>query len=345
MEGENVKSKRMVCLLLWLQEKKGQWVSVGMVLEALSLEPGSRRSVERDLQVLEGMGLCESRGKGPAKHYRHPLIPAKISFSDLKADDFFSFLLMTRLQHSQMQGAACGLDHIAGLLAQGASAGKALHGKDLYDEFYRRFGEYVSFMGEMANVGPRDSLVPVLFQGLVRRRVLHIAYQGMKDEEPRERLIEPWHMVAFRNELYFLCPRSEDPTRLFRCKLSRIVKARLMSESFEVDWKVLRPEIDFLEHSIGMWSERDSRLYNIRLAFGWGMRLYLEERRIHPSQKCIERVDGETGEKWVEVRLKTCISEDLLDWVRRWGRGVEVLSPPQLRKEMREYGEWLSQTY
>ena len=317
MESENIKSQRMVRILLFLQEKKGQWVNTGHLLESLGLGEESRRGVERDVVNLDEMGVIESRKDGRDKFYRIPWAAAKVSFADLRQNDFFSFLMLTRWQNVQMQGASVGMDKIAELIAQGARATRGIHSVDLYDEFYRNFAEYVTFMGENAGAGPKAELVPVLFQALVQHRTLEISYQGMQDEEPRERTIEPWHMLAFRNELYFLCPRSEDRTKLFRCKLSRIVKARLGRATFAVDWAVLRPEIRLLENSIGMWSEPGAKVRTIRLAFGWGMRLFLQERNIHPTQKIRECVDTETGEKWIEMTLKTCLSEDLRDWVRR----------------------------
>jgi predicted DNA-binding transcriptional regulator YafY len=57
--------------------------------------------------------------------------------------------------------------------------------------------------------------------------------------------------------------------------------------------------------------------------------------------KIIEHKD----EKWIEVRLKSPINKDLLEWLRFWGYNVRVIAPFELKQEMANYGGWLYGKY
>lgn len=338
------KSSRVLRIMEALKAKRGRWHSVANVMSLMEADHTELRKYQRYLKMLAEQGDLEMQVEGHEKAYRIPALAAKVSFAELKENDFFSFLLLSRIQKSQLKGAGQ-LDKWDQLAAKGSSDSVALHGKDVYQNFYGRFSELVTFAGEEAAQSPDEMLVPILLQGLTGHRVLEIAYQSMGSEKPVQKSIEPWHLLVYRNELYFLCPRSSDRSVLVRYKLSRILTAKLSSVTFQIDFALLHGEIDFLKQSVGLFSERSAKVHRIQLHFAWGMRLFLQERKIHRSQRIKVCHAENPDERFVEMTLETCISEDLLDWIRRWGDQVEVVAPKALRRQMRIYGKWLTDTY
>lgn len=67
---------------------------------------------------------------------------------------------------------------------------------------------------------------------------------------------------------------------------------------------------------------------------------YIEERTWHPTQTLSREEDGS-----VTLTFECAESYEVPAWVASWREHVEVLEPESLRKEFREYAQWLAGKY
>lgn len=304
---------------------------------------GSLQETQRDLRDLREANFLDASGSGRNLQYK---LSAKnrVSFQGrLDKQDLFAFLIWSKVQRDYFRGEALGTQAMEKALSHCAETEIALHGKNLYEDLRTRIGGLVEIIGEQNIRGPREHLAPLLLRALLEGRQVIVLYEGIQDQAPKERILEPWYLLLYKSELYFMCPDDRPRSRRIKYfKLARIYSARLGNSTFTRDHKRLGHELDRLREQGSLWQSHEEKCSQIRLSFPWGFQQILEERKPHPSLKVIEH----TGkDPWVEARLRMPYGEDLLEWIRRWGRMVQVLGPKSLREEMMEYGQWLIQEY
>ena len=332
-----------------LESKQGQLLTCKQVLETLAAKglEVPLQKVQRDMRDLLSANRVESNGlAGRSLAYKVPRKNRVNFYGQVKPGDLFSFLLWSKVQ-SELFHDQTGIEPFLRILEQQLPTETAIHGKDLFRDYQAKIGGLVFFAGQQTVVGPRENVAPVLLEALLKSNKVDVLYESQQDTEPRWRTLEPWCLVVYRQELYFLCPTSKAKDQLVRYKLARVHSAKLRkAETFVRDASLLRKEQEHLQNAGGMWDERDSKPQKIRLAFSWAMRHYMSEVHFCRSQKVILHQDTEKpDESWCEITMQVPIGTDLLDWVRRWGDGCEVLGPKALKDRMCEYGEWLVEMY
>lgn len=161
-------------------------------------------------------------------------------------------------------------------------------------------------------------------ESLQEERVLRIEYcaPGHKDTVLRE--IEPYHMVSYHGDWYVigLCYH-HDEIRTYA--VSRMGKAKLLSE-----YSYIPDDFDLQEimgaHFGIIYGEKE---YKVRLKFNRNHASYIREREWHPSQKVTEHRDGS-----LTLSLTVNHLYEIKKWILSWGKGVEILSPKELRKDI-----------
>jgi predicted DNA-binding transcriptional regulator YafY len=332
-----------------LEGKSGQLLTCKQVQEILAAKglEVTLQKVQRDMRDLLGANRVESNGlSGRSLAYRVPRKNKVNFYGQVKPDKLFSFLLWSKVLGELLRDQT-GVEPFLRILEQQSPTESAKYGKDLFRDYQAKIGGLVFFAGQQTVVGPRENVAPVLLEALLKSRKVEVLYESQQDLKPRLRTLEPWCLLVYRQELYFLCPGSKSKDQLVRYKLGRVHSAKLLkNEQFVRNESLLRKEQEHLQNTGGMWDERDSKAQKIRLAFSWPMRHYMSEVHFCRSQRVILHEDiANPEESWCEVTMQVPIGTDLLDWVRRWGDGCEVLGPQVLKDAMREYGEWLVEVY
>jgi predicted DNA-binding transcriptional regulator YafY len=133
-------------------------------------------------------------------------------------------------------------------------------------------------------------------------------------------LIEPYaagqstHAIGWR----------EPPGALRTFKIERIQRVELLDEFYTI------PEgfdpLELLEDAWGVWFT-EAEPVEVRLRFSPQAALRLRETRWHASEQLEELPDGSLI--W---QARVAEPQEMLPWIRGWGPGVEVLSPPALRE-------------
>ena len=181
----------------------------------------------------------------------------------------------------------------------------------------------------------------VLLTALADRRKLMILYANPGRPEPSEKIICPVKLILYRGELYFSCLPLAGKKRDFYIRLSRIMKADLIGESFIPDQKDLERIEKRLNSSFGLLDDEDAKPEKIIIRFPRGdyYKKILSERRFHGTQEIKEDKKGNTI-----LTMEAPVGFELLNWVIGWPEG-EVVGPEGLKKEMREVGRRLVKQY
>jgi predicted DNA-binding transcriptional regulator YafY len=242
-----------------------------------------------------------------------------------------------------MFGPSISIESLDKAISVSSKKALGLYGKDFYQNLSAKMGGLLEYVGEQSARSGKPELLPLFIKGLLEERKLEVEYNGIIDETPKKRILEPWALIVYKSALYLLCRDPDLPKFMLKSfKLARFQRVKVLPETFEKNSAALKKELDRMKYNGTIWStkkEQEKTPVFIKLRFDWNCRLTLQEHLFLDNMKIIEHKE----EKWIEVRLKTPINKDLLEWIRFWGYNVRVISPPELKQEMAEYGRWLSE--
>ena len=339
---DSLKWQRILTIYRFFASKKGKPKAVKDVeyaLKAVDIEAGIR-DIQRDLADMKNIGVLESIGAGKNLRYKIPAMQAIDFYGELNESDIFSFLLLSKILF-WMFGESINIESLEKAISGSSRKALGLYGKDLYEDLSVKMGGLLEYVGEQSARNGKPEFLPVIIKGLLEQRKLEAEYGGVADESLKKRILEPWALLVYKSSLYLLCCEQNSPKFILKkFKLSRFSRVKILGETFEKKYAILKNELDRMKYNGTIWDakneqERDSVL--VKLKFGWDCRLSLQERLFLDNMQIIEH----KSEKYLEVRLKCPINNDLLGWIRSWGYGVEVIAPPKLKQEMVDYGKWL----
>jgi predicted DNA-binding transcriptional regulator YafY len=165
----------------------------------------------------------------------------------------------------------------------------------------------------------RERLDTVI-EAIERSVVIDLKYRKLDAAEAHLYTVEPHHLHLQGTSVYVVgWVRERKAVRIFL--LDRIDAAVLRDEPFK-----RRPEIQpglFAQGSFGLW---DAAIEHVRLRFTGSAATIVSEQEFHPSQTLERQTDGS-----VIVDLRAPLSPSLKQWVRGFGKRVEVLSPAALK--------------
>jgi predicted DNA-binding transcriptional regulator YafY len=159
-----------------------------------------------------------------------------------------------------------------------------------------------------------------LQRAIVERRVVHLTYHSHSQNEVTERDIEP-HNLAYSNGVWYVngyCRLRQGP-RGFR--LDRVDDLRLKTEHFKA--RVLLPA--------------SGPAIDVRVRFDHAIVRWVRERQHYAYQREEPAPDG-----WIMTYRVERLSE-LTPWLLGWGAQAEVLAPPELRAEIRQIAQQLTE--
>lgn len=215
---------------------------------------------------------------------------------------------------------------------------------ELLEKNHLKYGDLSNFISSAALSMPRPlvSIFRTLVKGLIEKRAVRITYTGNKDQQPRTRVIHPYHLLEFEGRWHCVshCTEAKE-IRTFM--LWRTHTAELLDESFVRPAEFDDPKQWEEKAKIyGVWSG-DGKPMNVKVKmFGYAARIIQEAERRHPGMTITE---SKTGDGTVEVAFQTHSFADVTSWILKWGPYCKVLGPPALVKEVRELFERMGQLY
>ena len=158
---------------------------------------------------------------------------------------------------------------------------------------------------------------------------LELSYLGETDEQPRQRVVEPYG-VLFGFRCYLACrePNASD-TRIRHFRLDRILEVRRLTDSFIRD-----PEFDLAQHAGRAFESFHSETEFGTVIWRFNSRAapVAREYVFHPNQFMQDDDDG-----------GLIVSFEAAGWLEmawhlyKWGDTVEVIAPDQLRLLVKDH--------
>jgi predicted DNA-binding transcriptional regulator YafY len=171
-------------------------------------------------------------------------------------------------------------------------------------------------------------------EAIGRRRCLALVYRSMREGRDTRRTVAPYRLLYFDGTFYLVgrCGLRED-IRVFA--LDRVRAITVTDEAYEPPEASAMEE--FFSASFGIFHGPRTR---VRVRFAPGVAGYIREKVWHASQRVAAQADGS-----VVFEAEVAGTEEIRQWILRWGAGAEVLAPEDLREEMRREAEEMMTVY
>jgi predicted DNA-binding transcriptional regulator YafY len=165
-----------------------------------------------------------------------------------------------------------------------------------------------------------------LFSAISQKQTLEISYQGFKQLEPMTFPFHPWYLKQYNNR-WFVLGHNETFGSLSTLALDRI--QQLQPGTFPFRENETYDFEEYFEDVIGVSLPEDQPVETVLLKIDNELWPYIESKPLHGSQ----RVKSRTSEG-VVVELKVFVNCELRATLFSYLKGVEVLEPDSLRKDL-----------
>jgi len=157
---------------------------------------------------------------------------------------------------------------------------------------------------------------------------INFTYQKFWEEKSTERSVHPLALKEFKNRWYLLSKDLKD-SAVKTFALDRLTNLDISRIKF-------RPSPDFdieeqFRYCFGIISPTDDKPQEIILSFTPFHGKYIKTLPLHPTQQIL--IDNENE---FQIRLKLCITHDLVMELLSFGAEMKVLQPETLVDEIRE---------
>jgi predicted DNA-binding transcriptional regulator YafY len=154
---------------------------------------------------------------------------------------------------------------------------------------------------------------------------LKMTYRSLYSDQKTKRKVDPYY-IFFEEDFWYLrgyCHLREEP-RTFA--LDRVISLKVLEEHF-----IPRNSAPEEELSGSFGPVVDGEPVEVVLRFDEECKPYLQRKKWHQSQRERELKDGR-----LELRFSVNGLEGIARWIYRWLPYVEVVSPKELRKRVKE---------
>ena len=170
---------------------------------------------------------------------------------------------------------------------------------------------------------------------LLERRLLSFTYRAPSSGQTTRRIAEPHHLQHYMGDWILIawCRLRQDWRKLF---LSRMEDGTILEGSFEfrpaINWQHLR------EGAFGIFQGGQSVWVTLR--FNPFRARWIEGQYWHPGQRITKNVDG-----GLDLSIPVSDFREIKMKILQFGADVEVISPTELREEIRTEIERMSGMY
>jgi len=152
-------------------------------------------------------------------------------------------------------------------------------------------------------------------------------YQKFWEEESHQRLVEPYALKEFKSRWYIIAKDNKDAT-VKSFALDRLTHLEISNRKFDFP-KNYNIEENY-RYCFGIISPNDEEPQDIILSFDPYQGKYIKTLPLHETQQVI--IDNENE---LQVKLKLCVTHDLLMELLSFSDNVKVLQPKSLAEEIR----------
>lgn len=154
-----------------------------------------------------------------------------------------------------------------------------------------------------------------------------LVYQRFQSDIAKSYFFHPYVLKQYRHRWYVIGYR-EDRNEVGIFSLDRIRELELLNESFELS-KNFSAE-DYFKYSFGITVQPQEKPHKIRLKFNKTEAPFIKSQPLHQSQEIVEE-----NENFMILEIYCWIGFELTNAILGYGSRVEVISPPELRNQIR----------
>jgi predicted DNA-binding transcriptional regulator YafY len=180
--------------------------------------------------------------------------------------------------------------------------------------------EVIDFESNIDYVG-KEYITP-LFNAIVNKRALTIAYQSFKSPSPFSIEFHPYYLKQYNNRWFVFGLNDFNKIESWNMALDRIKSIEESKTSYiesETDWS------EYFDDMVGVTRIKDAVVENVKLWFHPDSAPYIISKPIHQSQKSINTELG------LEVNIKVVLNYELESLILSHGERVKVIEPECLR--------------
>jgi proteasome accessory factor B len=167
-----------------------------------------------------------------------------------------------------------------------------------------------------------------LLHAIKNKFQVKFSYQKFWEDEISQRTVEPYALKEFKNRWYILAKDSKDGN-IKSFALDRLANLEITNRNFEF------PKIYNIEESyrycFGIISPNDEEPQEIILSFDPFQGKYIKSLPLHHTQEIL--IDNEDE---LQIKLKLCLTHDLIMELLSFGDNMKVLKPDTLINEIKE---------
>lgn len=168
--------------------------------------------------------------------------------------------------------------------------------------------------------------IGVLFNLIIKRKAIKVFYQPYGKPQ-QEVVIYPYHLKQFNNR-WFLFGFNPEFKSISNYPLDRINVVEELYQTFEasdIDW------VDYFEDIIGVTKPEEGQVQTVYLKFSEHRINYVLTKPLHGTQK-----PDKSDPDGLTVKIEVIPNRELYQLLLSFGEDVTVLSPDEVREEMKE---------
>ena len=181
-----------------------------------------------------------------------------------------------------------------------------------------------------------------IIEAMQKNVELQIAYQRYESEQEGENLqefhVQPYALKVF-NRRWYLLGYIKEKRALRTIALDRILDLKILSTSFELPKNFDARK--YFANVVGIFVNKDLPVMRVKIRTYGVQTEYLRSTPLHKSQSEGKSKHGE----FAEFTYRLCVTPELVSQLLAMGDKVEVLEPEELRKEMKERINNMSNLY
>ena len=181
--------------------------------------------------------------------------------------------------------------------------------------------------------------IRTILQAIHEHRKISVTYRERSDSERQSTRI-PLMIVIYKDDLYVGCQSEKLEGVTYTLKFRRIKNVKLTQETFVEDPKIVEKLRRQVTSGAAFMSGQEPKLQDIEIEFESQARLYLEENPFNRSMNISKPKNGK-----ILVKMKAELNQILVNWVVSFSTVARVIKPAPLRKRLKEFAEYLTETY
>ena len=168
-----------------------------------------------------------------------------------------------------------------------------------------------------------------LYQAIVNKQSLTIAYQSYKQDEPTEQVVHPYHLKQY-NKRWFLFALNDEYQNISNYPLDRIKSIAKSKVNYIPNLDINFEE--YFEDVVGVSISPDKVVEKVILKVDASLLPYIATKPLHESQVILKEYPQEGH----FIQLKVQLNYELESLILSYGEKVEVVKPLVLRESIVE---------